>query len=167
MASTLARSETLARFDFHDDDDDDSDDDEGGASESFIDRYCVALSKNVDTKLERLYLSGPDVLVDLDVYDEMWDLDVISGLDAAIAAEIRLFVGLNVQRKTCDPLFAAIDDATTDMARRQCLVKAFSAVGCPLTFEYIRSNQYNLITLIQKLGRSSDTVPRSKRQRLR
>ena len=39
--------------------------------------------------------------------------------------------------------------------------------GLPLTFEYIRSNQYNLITLIQQLGRSSETVPSRKRQRLR
>ena len=138
VATTLARSKTLVHFEF-----------EAREISSFCITYCVALSQNDDTKIERLRLSAENVGVDLH-----GDRGIALGLDAAIMAEIRHFLELNVQRKTCSPLFAAIGDAETDRARREGLVEAFSAAGCPLTFECIRSNDYNLISLIQQLGRS-------------
>ena len=96
-----------------------------GVSQSFCEYYTKALSKNVDTKLEYLALRGQTMTIDLGR-----DRDEVSGLDATVEADIRLVVGFNIQRRTCGPLFAAIGDATTDTARRQCLVQAFLAAGC-------------------------------------
>ena len=138
VARTLASCKTLVNFDYP-----------IGANPSFCEHYCAALSNNVDTKLERLLLFGQSVLLNLHGENGQ-----ASGLDTTTMADIRLLLGLNVQRKTYGPLFAAIGVAETDAARRQCLVKAFLAAACPLTFECIRSNQCNLISLIQQLGRS-------------
>ena len=81
------------------------------------------------------------------------------GPDTEIVARLRLFLDLNVQRRKHRPFFVAIGKADTDVARRQGLVAAFEMVCIPVAFAYIRSNQYNLITLIQELGRSeTDTM---------
>ena len=111
--------------------------------------YCMALSRNAETKLERLLLGRWGYSIDL-----QGDRGVSEGVDATAMQDIRRLLGVNVQRKTCGPLFAAIGDAQTDEARKRCMVKAFSEVACPILFEYISSNQYNLIVLIQQLGRS-------------
>ena len=45
----------------------------------------------------------------------------VSSLDAALEADIRFTLGINAQmsaqRETCDPLFATVGAATTDVAR--------------------------------------------------
>ena len=138
VATVLSRCNTLVHLEYD------------SASPSFCNYFCGALSAKVDTKFERLNLRGEqNVRISLD-----GDRGLVRGLDAAIEGDIRFYLGLNVQRTTCAPLFAAIDDAETDVARRTRLVDGFVAAGCPLTFEYIRSNQWNLIFLIQQLGRS-------------
>ena len=81
-----------------------------------------------------------------------FDFDM--GEDAAIAEAIQNLLNLNVQRKFCPPLFAAIGDAGTDSERKQCLVEALEAVDIPVVFEYISANENNIIALIQRLGRS-------------
>ena len=152
VASTLARCNTLVTFSCSDRSD--------GSGSLFCEHYCSVLANNADTKLEELHLSGQDVTIHL-----RNDHGTATGPDPAIISDIRLLLGLNVQRKEFGPLFVAIEDAETDLARRKSLVEAFSAAACPLMFEYIRSNQYNLISMIQQLGRS-ETDRCTKRQRM-
>ena len=134
VAMVLARSKTLEKFYYF-----------TGASRSFCDHYCETLSNNFDTKLE---------LLRLDQVSLHGDRGEGSGLDTAIEAKIRNLLKLNVQRKTCPPLFAAIGNAETDAKRKQCLVEAFDAVDIPVVFEYITANENNMMSLIQRLGRS-------------
>ena len=77
-----------------------------------------------------------------------------SGIDTAIVTKIRNLLKWNVQRKTCPPLFAAIGNAETDAERKQCLMEALNAVDIPVLFEYMTTNENNLIALIQRVGRS-------------
>ena len=143
VAMTLANCESLVKFSF-----------ENGTCPSFCDNYLSALSDNFDTKLERLRLRHWHQM------EQQFSLDLhggrgeASGLDAANVAKIRNLLKWNVQRRTCSPLFAAIGSAETDATRRQCLVEAFETVDIPVVFEYITTNQNNLIALIQRLGRS-------------
>ena len=140
VASTVARSNTLVDFQL---------DQSAGTTSSFWDHYYAQLLNNVDSKLEWLSWDlGRECKIRL-----YGDGGTARGVDAAVVANLRLFLGLNIQRRTHGPLFAAIGDARTNAARKQCLVEAFLAGTCPLLFEYIRSNQYNMIALIQQLGR--------------
>ena len=153
VAKALAGSKTLVRFDYLTDE------------RSFQDSYCSALLHNDNIKLERLHLS------ELYIGEARDDNASAGGDDDALVTGgenywrelsdkaklrhiLRINERMNVQRRICDPLFAALDDAETDMARRQHLVEGFLATGCPLSFEYIRSNHHNVISLIQQLGRS-------------
>ena len=120
-----------------------------GAGQFFIGHYCTALSKNFDTKLERLFLQQLDGILEL-----CGEYDNARYVDAVIVRKIRYLLKLNVQRKTCPPLFAAIGNAGSEAKRKQCLVEALDAVDIPVVFEYITANQNNLIELIQRLGRS-------------
>ena len=143
LAATLARSKTLVDFSFTYE-----------TSTSFCDDYFVALSTNYDTRLERLclYRRWPDR--DLSYNGIPGYQGHARGFDEALAARIRNMLKWNVQRKTCPPLFAAIENAETDAERKQCLVKAFEAVDIPVLFECMTTNQGNMITLVQRLGRS-------------
>ena len=145
VATTLAGSKTLQQIScLHQ------------ASQAFCDHYCEALVTAAETKLCCLTLSGRN----LNVYvnGNLVHRILVWGIDTTTEAKIRFILGLNVQlkaeRRTCDPVFAAIGDVETDVAHRQCLVELFSAASCPLTFEYIRSNQYNLLSTIEQLGRN-------------
>ena len=142
VATALAHSNTLVHFDY-----------QGGACPSFGVPYCVALSNNIDTKLERLGLNlfqeSRRSMLDLN-----GDQGTVKGIDGLIENKIRNFLKWNVQRKICPSLFAAIDKQRTDAMRKQCLVKAFEAVDIPVAFEYMSTNQNNMIALIQRLGRS-------------
>ena len=101
-----------------------------GASPSFCDHYCVALSENSDTKLERLRMSLHFATL-IGFHGDQY-LDNTSGPDTAVVAKIRNWPKWNVQRKTCPPLFAAIGSSDTDATRKQCLVEAFEAVDLPI-----------------------------------
>ena len=142
VASTLALCKTLVQFQYRDTKEE---------NQSFCDQYCVALSNNVDTKLERLRIiidPGHVLHVDGSVGNAI-------GAQASLEkAKIRNLLKWNSQRRTCPPLFAAIDKAETDNQRQQCLVDAFEAVDIPVLFEYTTANENNLIELIQRLGRS-------------
>ena len=140
VATALARSKSLEHLEYS-----------HGASEIFCDHYCAALSNNVDTKLERLHLVHWLVHEGLCL---VGDHGPTEGVDNATAAKIRNLLKWNVQRKTCPPLFAAIGNAETDAERKRCLVGAMEAVDIPVVFEYITTNENNLIELIQRLGRS-------------
>ena len=142
VATTLAGSKTLSEFVSIQ-----------GPSSSFYDGYCTELSNNFNSKLERLYLDKY-THCKLDLRDEQIEQGAVEGIDAAIVTKIRNLLKLNVQRKTCPPLFAAISNAETDVERKRCLVEAFDAVDIQVVFEYITANQNNLIELIQRLGRS-------------
>ena len=128
VATTLARSKTLVDFDYFD------------AISSFYNPYCAALSNNADTKLERLKLGRAQLHGD---HGEFWG-------DPAVVGEIRKLLKLNVQRKTSLLLIAAADNAVTDARRKQCL-KKLETVDISVVFESIRSNQYNVISSIQRL----------------
>ena len=138
VAKTLARDNTLVEF-------------SARVSPSFCHHYCEALSNNVETKLEQLSLLFSNFGGQLDLRGGK---GTVRGVDPAIGAKIRNLLKLNVQRKTCPPLFVAIGNAETDEKRKQCLVEAFHAVDIPVVFEYVTANQNNLIELIQRLGRS-------------
>ena len=135
LASTLARCNTMVHFEF-----------QGGATALFSERYCPELSNNVDTKLERLRLRY--TMIDLNGEE-----GTVNGLDAAMESKIRNRLKWNVQRTTCPPLFAAIDNAETGAERKQRMVEAFEAVDVPILFENVLANKSNLIALIQRLGR--------------
>ena len=140
VAMTLACCKTLVHFEY------------SGLCPSFCVQYCAALSNNVDSKLEKLRLHcEPKVRLYID--GELLDGPTY-GIEPANVAKIRNLLKLNVRRTTTAPLFAAIGDAESDAKRKQCLVEAFEAVDIPLAFEYITTNQHNLIELIQRLGRS-------------
>ena len=143
VATTLARSNSLVNIIYLA---------RAGESRSFFDDYCAALSNYFDTKLEWLSLCHGEKMRWLELGR---DENFARGIDAAMAAKIRYLLELNVQRKTCPPLFAAIRDADTDTERKQCLVEALETVDIPVVFEYITANQNNLIELIQRLGRSN------------
>ena len=136
VAMTLARSKTLVRLTYF------------GASGPFFTSFCVALSNNFNTKLERLRFDHGHEELDL-----RGEHGTVSGVEAVMEAKIRNLLKWNVQRTTCPPLFAAIGHAETDGTRKQCLVEALEAVDIPVVFEYITANQNNLIGLIQRLGR--------------
>ena len=138
LATALARCNTLVDFLCD------------GGRRSLRDHYFVALSNSIDTKLERVLLIG--VQRELDLHGDQY-LGNTSGPDTAIAAKIRNLLKLNVQRKTCPPLFAAIGNAETDATRKQCLLEALNAVDLPVLYEFISVNQGNMIELIQRLGR--------------
>ena len=148
VVTALARHKTLVHFGYRY---------STGPSPTFCDNYCVELSKNIDTKLERLNLYH-FAQVEL-VYDGIHGHGHADGVDGAIATKIRNLLTCNVQRKTCPPLFAAIGSVETDIQRKYCLVEAFEAVDIPVAFEYITANQDNLIELIQRLGRSRKPAP--------
>ena len=144
VATTLARCKTLVHFHYT-----------LGASKSFYDHYCAALSNYFDTKLETLRLyHGALLSEERDGLDLEGEDGYAGGVDEAVAAKLRNMLKLNVQRTTCPPLFAAISNAETDAERKQCLVEAFDTVDIPVVFEYITANKNNLISLIQRLGRS-------------
>ena len=138
VAATLAHCKTLVDFSYA-----------AVTTPQFYDYYCVALSNNFDTKLERLLLNHGRLELILN-----GDRGIIEGTDAATVAKIRTLLKLNVQRSTCPPLFAAIGNAETDATCKQCLVKAFEAVDIPVVFEYFTANQNNMIERVQRLGRS-------------
>ena len=146
VARALARSKTLITFYYQQ---------ESQEGPSFVDYFCKTLSNNFDSKLERLelYLETMPGTLDFGL-DLDGDDGTVGDIDPAIAAKICNLLKWNVQRKTCPPLFAAIGNAETDDKRKECLVEAFAAVDFPVVFEYITSNQNNLIELIQRLGRS-------------
>ena len=138
VAAALARCKTLVHFDYL-----------VGASPSFCICYHAALANNVDTKLEQLCLYGAQCALNFRGAE-----GTAEGVNAATVAKIRNLLKCNVQRKNCPPLFAAIGTAETDATRKQCLVEAMDAVDIPVLFEYISTNQSNIIALIQKLGRN-------------
>ena len=124
-----------------------------GVSQRFNYYYCVALSENFDTKLERLRLCQLDECqLDLNG-EEGTACDLL--VDAAVVAKIRNLLKWNVQRKTSPPLFAAIGRAGTDAKRKECLVEALEVVDTPVLFEYITANENNLIELMKRLGRGN------------
>ena len=139
VATALARCNTLVQLDV--------------TTGALFDHYCVALSNNFDTKLERLNLCDSPHRASrrLDLRGE--HVDTV-GIEAALVRKISNLLKWNNQRKTCPPLFASIGNAETDAERKQCLVDAFEAVDIPVVFEYITANQNNMIELIQRLGRS-------------
>ena len=142
LATTLARSKTLVEFIYI------------AESQLFCVQYCAALI-TADTKLERLNLVGRKVILTIGhSISHRWTVGVDATTEADMRHVLRLNAEMSAQRETCGPLFVAISDAQTDMARKQCLVAGFLAAGCPLTFEYIRSNHHNVISLIQQLGRT-------------
>ena len=141
LAIALARSKTLVEFVYP-----------ARVSSSFFDHYCVALSNNIETKLERLNLNNEAWPARGFVIDG--DRSPLTGVEAVAAAKIRNLLKWNVQRTTSPPLFAAIGNAETDAERKQCLMEALKAVDIPVLFEYISANENNLIALIQRLGRS-------------
>ena len=138
VATTLARCETLKVLHYQ------------GASPSFCNHFCVALSNNFDTKLEWLHLKHTAKLR----ICFKGEGGTAKGIEPTVVAKIRNLLKLNVQRKTCPRKFAAIGKARSDAERKQRMVKAFKAVDIPVVFEYITANQSNLIALIQRLGRS-------------
>ena len=77
-ATTLAQCKTLDTFDY-----------EIGASSSFCDHYCAALSKNVDSKLERLCMYH-GYGRERDGLDLTGDQGTVSGVDAAIEARFAI-----------------------------------------------------------------------------
>ena len=139
-ATSLARSKTLVCFTHI-----------GRARPSFLNRYCVALANNFDTKLEQLDIAAGNASICL---YRNGGLDTATGIDTATVVKIRNLLKWNRQRQACPPLFASIDNAETDATRKQCLVEALEAVDTPVLFEYITANENNLIELIQRLGRS-------------
>ena len=141
LATTLARCNTLLQLICTQ-----------GTSLAFYDQYCAELLNNVDSQLEWLHLFTNTQ--GLDHHGAHGATRHVEGPDTEIVARIRLFLDLNAERRKHRPLFAAIGDAETDVARRQGLVEAFETVSIPVAFAYIRSNPYNLITLIQELGQS-------------
>ena len=148
LALVLAHCETLVRFRCSE---------RASISPSFRDHYCTALSNNFDTKLSHLsWYRGEECELGLDGHLVHIN-SLVAGIDAVLVTKIRNWLTWNRQRMTCPPLFAAIGNAETDAARKQCLVEAFAAVGIPVVFEYITANQNNLIALIQRLGRSSES----------
>ena len=122
MASALARSKSLVAIEFT-----------ARVSDVFYRGYCVALSNNVHTKLERLQLDNGQERrwhTRLELYGD--GRPGSRGLpNTTIVIKIRNLLRWNVQRKTCPPLFAAIDTAATDAVRKQCLVAACKAVDIP------------------------------------
>ena len=143
LATTLARCSTLVQLDYS-----------YGASQLLCRVYCAELANNWDTKHERLLLAT--------VQRYQWLVLNVNGehatvtpgfVDEAIVTQIRNLLKWNVQRTTCHPLFAALSNAETDARRQQCLVEALEAIDIPVVFEYLTTNQSNMIELIQRLGR--------------
>ena len=126
-----------------------------GVRQPFRDQYCLELSSNVHTKLERLYVQLHTST------GAKWELDFQTPyywvardpFTAAMTDEIYNLLQLNVQRATFPPLFAAIGNAETDAECIECLMRAFEAVDLPLLFENMTANKSNIIKLIQQLGR--------------
>ena len=138
MATILARSKTLVHFDLRD---------KYTLSPPNFNQFCAELSINFDTELEELRLDGycSRYIRRLDLHG---DQGTVMGIGAAIENKIRNMLKCNVQRRTCAPLFAAI--GKTNSKRKRCLVEAFGAADIPVVFEYITTNENNLISLIQQ-----------------
>ncbi|GKY90265.1 hypothetical protein MPSEU_000000700 [Mayamaea pseudoterrestris] len=140
VAIALARSSTLVQLEYvmH-------------LNHELFEAYCLALSENPDTQLQRLLL----VQVPLDMtIDLRGNEGRTTGPDAAISQQIRNLLKWNVQRRTCPPLFAAIGSTESGQACCARLVEAITAVDVPVLHEYLVTNQFNLISLVQHHGRS-------------
>ena len=119
------------------------------ASLEFLVVFRHALLESETSVLERLsFQTSPNVLAFF-CLEQIGDRPIYRRLDATWTAPVQRTLHLNQQRRTSPPLFAAIQNATTERDRRWRMVEALDTVDMPIVYEYFCRNEGSLREVVK------------------